>query len=82
MEAGALCSRANACWFNVQRQYPAPGQEEANQVSEELKKIEMPATEQSPIALVHDYEACWMTELDGQTHDFHYTRLYWISIRR
>ena len=54
---------------------PAPGQEEAKQVSEELKKIEMPATEQSPIALVHDYEACWMTELDGQTHDFHYTRL-------
>ena len=54
---------------------PAPGQEEAKQVSEELKKIEMPSTEQSPIALVHDYEACWMTELDGQTHDFHYTRL-------
>ncbi len=36
---------------------PAQGQEEANQVSEELKKIKMPATKQSPIALVHDRNA-------------------------
>ena len=54
---------------------PAAGSKEAFQVSEEIKKIKLPNTEKSDIALIHDYEACWMTEIDGQTQDFHYTRL-------
>jgi len=54
---------------------PAIGSKEALKVSEELNKIQLPPTLQSEIALVHDYEACWMTEIDGQTQDFHYTRL-------
>ena len=39
------------------------------------KTTQTPQTQKSEIALLHDYEACWMTELDGQTEDFHYTRL-------
>ena len=37
--------------------------------------LNLPETQKSEIALLHDYEACWITELDGQTEDFHYTRL-------
>ena len=54
---------------------PAVGSLEALQVSKEIQMIELPATQKSEIALLHDYEACWITELDGQTEDFHYTRL-------
>ena len=54
---------------------PAPGYQEVEQVNQELQKITLPTTTPSSIALVHDYEACWITELDGQTQDFHYTRL-------
>ena len=54
---------------------PAVGSHEALQVAQEIQKIKLPQTQKSEIALLHDYEACWMTELDGQTEDFHYTRL-------
>ena len=37
--------------------------------------LNLPETQKSEIALLHDYEACWITELDGQTEDFHYTRM-------
>ena len=63
---------------------PAVGSKEALQVSKEIQEIELPPTEKAEIALIHDYEACWMTEIDGQTQDFHYTRLmldFYKSIR-
>ena len=63
---------------------PAMGSKEALQVSKEIQEIELPPTEKAEIALIHDYEACWMTEIDGQTQDFHYTRLmldFYKSIR-
>jgi beta-galactosidase len=64
---------------------PAVGSKEALQVSKEIQEIELPPTQKADIALLHDYEACWMTEIDGQTQDFHYTRLmldFYKSIRR
>ena len=54
---------------------PAIGSHEAMQVSNEIQMLNLPETQKSEIALLHDYEACWITELDGQTEDFHYTRL-------
>ena len=60
------------------------GSKEALQVSKEIQEIELPPTQKAEIALLHDYEACWMTEIDGQTQDFHYTRLmldFYKSIR-
>ena len=63
---------------------PAMGSKEALQVSKEIQEIELPPTEKAEIALIHDYESCWMTEIDGQTQDFHYTRLmldFYKSIR-
>ena len=64
---------------------PSLGSKEALQVSKEIQEIELPPTQKADIALLHDYEACWMTEIDGQTQDFHYTRLmldFYKSIRR
>lgn len=64
---------------------PSVGSKEALQVSKEIQEIELPPTQKADIALLHDYEACWMTEIDGQTQDFHYTRLmldFYKSIRR
>ena len=54
---------------------PAIGSHEVMQVSNEIQMLNLPETQKSEIALLHDYEACWITELDGQTEDFHYTRL-------
>ena len=54
---------------------PAIGSHEAMQVSNEIQMLNLPETQKSEIALLHDYEACWITELDGQTEDFHYTRM-------
>ena len=59
------------------------GSKEALQVSKEIQEIEL-SNSKADIALLHDYEACWMTEIDGQTQDFHYTRLmldFYKSIR-
>ena len=53
----------------------APGMAEIKQVNEELGKIALDKTEMAPIALIHDYESDWMTELDGQSEDFYYLRL-------
>lgn len=54
---------------------PAPGLAEAKQVFDELQQITLPATDTADIALIHDYGADWMSELDGQTADFYYLRL-------
>ena len=53
----------------------APGMAEAQQLAQELSGLTLDATTQAPIALIHDYEADWMTELDGQSRDFYYLRL-------
>lgn len=54
---------------------PAPGMAEAKQVNEELGRIKLDKTDQAKIALIHDYQADWMSELDGQSEDFYYLRL-------
>ena len=54
---------------------PAPGMAEAVQVNQELSDITLDKTERSKIALIHDYQADWMSELDGQTEDFYYLRM-------
>ena len=54
---------------------PAPGLAEAKQVAEELQQITLPLNDKAEIALIHDYEADWMSALDGQTADFYYLRL-------
>ena len=54
---------------------PAPGLAEVRQVNDELSKISLSKTQKSSIALIHDYEADWMSELDGQSEDFYYLRL-------
>lgn len=54
---------------------PAPGLAEIKQVCAEFNQIELPEITQAEIALIHDYEADWMSEIDGQTADFYYLRL-------
>ena len=54
---------------------PAPGMAEAQQVNAELSEIDLSPTAKAPIALIHDYQADWMSELDGQSEDFYYLRL-------
>ncbi|MGC6516524.1 MAG: beta-galactosidase [Candidatus Puniceispirillaceae bacterium] len=54
---------------------PAPALAEVRQLNDELTDINLGKTEQAPVALIHDYEADWMTEFDGQTEDFYYLRL-------
>ena len=61
--------------LNYRDDSPAPGLSEARQVADELKAITLPDTANAPIALIHDYEADWMSELDGQSTDFNYLRL-------
>ena len=54
---------------------PAPGLAEVQQVNQELSEIALQQTGKAQIALIHDYEADWMSELDGQSEDFYYLRL-------
>ena len=53
----------------------APAMPEVKQVNKELAHIQLDETQQAEIALIHDYESDWMTELDGQSEDFYYLRL-------
>ena len=53
----------------------APGMAEVKQVNQELTQISLDKTQRADIALIHDYESDWMTELDGQSEDFYYLRL-------
>ena len=61
--------------LNLRDGTPAVGLAEASQVAQELATLPLPATTRADIALVHDYQADWMSELDGQTEDYHYLRL-------
>ncbi|NKC15530.1 MAG: beta-galactosidase [Gammaproteobacteria bacterium] len=67
MHAGLLDHRAD----------PAPGLAEVEQVNAELARLNLrlPKRERAPIALIHDYASNWMSELDGQSVDYHALRL-------
>ena len=54
---------------------PAPGLAEVAQVNDEIAQIQLGQTGQADIALIHDFEADWLSELDGQSEDFYYLRL-------
>ena len=54
---------------------PAPGLAEAQKVNQDLSQITLDKTAKAEIALIHDYQADWMSELDGQSEDFYYLRL-------
>lgn len=54
---------------------PAQGLYEVKQFNQEISMIDLPPNSKAPIAIIHDYTADWMTQLDGQTKDFHYLRL-------
>lgn len=47
---------------------------QALQFSQESSALTWHAPQQSEIALLYDYEADWMAELDGQSEDFHHLR--------
>ncbi len=53
----------------------SPGGDEAAQVAAELARVALPATTQAPVALVFDYEAAWVTQIQPQGEDFDYLEL-------
>jgi beta-galactosidase len=64
----------------------SPGGEEASTVGRELATIgALPASGKAPVALVFDYEACWILEIQPQGKDFDYRELvfrWYEAIRR
>ncbi|MGB1961011.1 MAG: beta-galactosidase [Candidatus Puniceispirillaceae bacterium] len=54
---------------------PAAAMKEIKMVAREIDKVDLSPTEQAEIALIHDYEADWMCEIDNQSADFYYLRL-------
>lgn len=54
---------------------PAAAMAEIKMVKNEIDELELPPIEQAEIALIHDYEADWMCEIDNQSADFSYLRL-------
>jgi beta-galactosidase len=54
----------------------SPGGTEAAQVGAELKTLgRLPNVEQAPVAIVYDYEAHWITQIQPQGKDFCYPEL-------
>ena len=54
----------------------SPGGKEATQVARELEsRGPLPDTQQAPVALVFDYEAAWITDIQPQGRDFSYGEL-------
>jgi len=53
----------------------SPGGEEVAQVAAELAHIDLPATTPAPVAMVFDYEAAWVTQIQPQGQDFDYVEL-------
>ena len=54
---------------------PAPGLAEAKAFINDVQSLPWQAPKAAPIALIYDYEASWMAQLDGQSEDFHHLRL-------
>jgi beta-galactosidase len=53
----------------------APAADEARQVAQELKALGSPHTTKAPVALVYDYEAQWLLDIQPQGKDFAYAEL-------
>jgi beta-galactosidase len=64
----------------------SPGGKEATQVGFELKKLgKLPKFEQASVAIVYDYEAHWITNIQPQGKDFRYPELvfrWYEAVRR
>jgi beta-galactosidase len=62
------------------------GGEEATQAGAELRKLgKLPAFKQAPVAIVYDYEAHWITNIQPQGKDFRYPELvfrWYEAVRR
>lgn len=62
------------------------GGREALQVGEELNRLDtLPASRQSKVAIVYDYEASWITTIQPQAKDFRYFELvfrWYEAVRR
>ena len=64
MHAGLLLSDATQ----------SAGGEEAAQVAQALAQLSRQSTEQAPVALLFDYEACWLTEIQPHQADYNALR--------
>ena len=64
----------------------SPGGAEVRQAASELADLgDLPATERAPVALVFDYEAEWITQIQPQGADFRYGELAFLwyqAVRR
>jgi beta-galactosidase len=60
--------------FTPDRQ-PAPAAAEAHAVAEELRALGPIANAKAPVALVYDYEAQWLLDIQPQGNDFAYAEL-------
>ncbi|NNG04695.1 MAG: beta-galactosidase, partial [Inquilinus sp.] len=61
------------------------GGEEAARVAEELAGLDLPEPVQAPVALVFDYEAAWISQIQPQGRDFDYYELvtgWYMTLRR
>lgn len=65
MHSGLLCSDST----------PGSGFYEVHKVAEELAKIDLPTTGKSLVALIFDYEAAWVFEIQPHGKDVSYTHL-------
>jgi len=64
---------------------PTPGYHEVKRVAEELKRIELPSTRRSPVALIFDYEAAWVFSIQPHGEGIHYLDLvirFYTALRR
>ncbi|WP_027882945.1 beta-galactosidase [Meiothermus rufus] len=51
---------------------------EAEQVAQELAALALPPTQPAPVALVFDYEADWVYQIQPQGEEFRYRDLVWL----
>ena len=57
---------------------PDVGFFEAQQVAKELAALALPPTQPAPVALVFDYEADWVYQIQPQGQEFRYRDLVWL----
>ncbi len=57
---------------------PDVGFFEAEQVTQELAGLALPPTQPAPVALVFDYEADWVYQIQPQGQEFRYRDLVWL----
>jgi beta-galactosidase len=61
--------------LNLPDRTPAPAFAEVRQCAQELKIVGAPKMRQAPVALLFDYQAQWMTDIQPQGRDFSYFEL-------